>query len=212
MTTPLRVALYARVSTVGKGQDVGLQLDELRQVAAQREWNVVAEYCDEGVSGAKESRPELDRMLADARAGKLDLVAVWKLDRLGRSLQHLLRLLADLSDWGVGFASLRDAGIDTTTPTGRLMLQIMGALAEYERELIRERVIAGVRRAQAQGKHCGRPKVELELRPALAMLREGRGLREVASIMGVSRTTLRRRLKGAGVWPVAVEPSHEACS
>jgi DNA invertase Pin-like site-specific DNA recombinase len=88
------------------------------------------------------------------------------------------------------------------------MLQILGALAEYERELIRERVIAGVRRAQAQGKHCGRPKVDLEIRPAVAMLQQGRGLREVASIMGVSRTTLRRRLKEAGEWPVArVEPA-----
>jgi DNA invertase Pin-like site-specific DNA recombinase len=201
MTKPLRAALYARVSTSNKGQDVGLQLDELRQVAAQRGWTVVAEYVDEGVSGAKESRPELDRMLADAQGGRFDLVAVWKLDRLGRSLQHLLRLLANLADWGVGFASLRDAGIDTTTPTGRLMLQILGALAEYERELIRERVIAGVRRAQAQGKHCGRPRVDLELRPAVAMLNEGRGLREVAKILGVSRSTLRRRLRESGAWP-----------
>jgi DNA invertase Pin-like site-specific DNA recombinase len=142
-------------------------------------------------------------MMAGAQAGDFDLVAVWKLDRLGRSLQHLLRLISDLSRWGVGFASLRDSGIDTTTPTGRLMLQILGALAEYEKELIRERVIAGVRRAQAQGKHCGRPKVDLEIRPAVAMLQQGRGLREVASIMGVSRTTLRRRLKEAGEWPVA---------
>jgi DNA invertase Pin-like site-specific DNA recombinase len=206
-TSP-RVALYARVSTSNKGQDVGLQLDELRRVAEQRGWEVSGEYVDDGVSGSADSRPELDRMMADAQAGSFDLVAVWKLDRLGRSLQHLLRLLAHLSDWGVGFASLRDSGIDTTTPTGRLMLQILGALAEYERELIRERVIAGVRRAQAQGKHCGRPKVDLEIRPAVAMLQQGRGLREVASIMGVSRTTLRRRLKEAGEWPVArVEPA-----
>ena len=204
MTKPLRVALYARVSTSNKGQDVGLQLDELRRVAEQRGWLVSGEYVDDGVSGSDDSRPELDRMMADAQAGDFDLVAVWKLDRLGRSLQHLLRLISDLSRWGVGFASLRDSGIDTTTPTGRLMLQILGALAEYEKELIRERVIAGVRRAQAQGKHCGRPKVDLEIRPAVAMLQQGRGLREVASIMGVSRTTLRRRLKEAGEWPVAV--------
>jgi DNA invertase Pin-like site-specific DNA recombinase len=203
MTKPLRVALYARVSTSNKGQDVGLQLEELRRVAEQRGWLVSDEYVDDGVSGSADSRPELDRMMADAQAGDFDLVAVWKLDRLGRSLQHLLRLISDLSRWGVGFASLRDSGIDTTTPTGRLMLQILGALAEYEKELIRERVIAGVRRAQAQGKHCGRPKVDLEIRPAVAMLQQGRGLREVASIMGVSRTTLRRRLKEAGEWPVA---------
>ncbi len=211
MTKPLRVALYARVSTSNKGQDVGLQLDELRRVAEQRGWSISGEYVDDGVSGSDDSRPELDRMMADAQAGKFDLVAVWKLDRLGRSLQHLLRLISDLSRWGVGFASLRDSGIDTTTPTGRLMLQILGALAEYEKELIRERVIAGVRRAQAQGKHCGRPKVELEIRPAVAMLQQGRGLREVASITGVSRTTLRRRLKEAGEWPVAVgKPSGQA--
>jgi len=203
MTKPLRAALYARVSTSNKGQDVGLQLDELRRIAEQRGWSVSGEYVDDGVSGSDDSRPELDRMMADAQAGNFDLVAVWKLDRLGRSLQHLLRLISDLARWGVGFASLRDSGIDTTTPTGRLMLQILGALAEYEKELIRERVIAGVRRAQAQGKHCGRPKVELEIRPAVAMLQQGRGLREVASIMGVSRTTLRRRLKEAGEWPVA---------
>ena len=106
--------------------------------------------------------------------------------------------MADLSGWGIGFASLRDAGIDTTTPTGRLMLQILGALAAYEKELIRERVNAGIARAKALGKHCGRPKVELELRPAVAMLKEGRGLREVAKILGVSRSTLRRRLREAG--------------
>ena len=210
MTKPLRVALYARVSTSNKGQDVGLQLEELRRVAEQRRWSISGEYIDDGVSGSDDSRPELDRMMADAQAGNFDLVAVWKLDRLGRSLQHLLRLISDLSRWGVGFASLRDSGIDTTTPTGRLMLQILGALAEYEKELIRERVIAGVRRAQAQGKHCGRPKVELEIRPAVAMLQQGRGLREVASIMGVSRTTLRRRLKEAGEWPVARVEGDEA--
>jgi len=209
MTKPLRVALYARVSTSNKGQDVGLQLDELQRVAEQRGWAVSGQYVDDGVSGATDSRPELDRMMVDAQAGHFDLVAVWKLDRLGRSLQHLLRLISDLSRWGVGFASLRDSGIDTTTPSGRLMLQIMGALAEYEHELIRERVIAGVRRAQAQGKHCGRPKVELEIRPAVAMLEQGRGLREVASIIGVSRTTLRRRLSEAGEWPVLVETSQE---
>ena len=198
-----RVALYARVSTVGKGQDVTLQLDELRRVAEQRGWRVYQEYVDDGISGSIEKRPALDRMMADAQAGKFDLVAVWKLDRLGRSLQHLLRLLADLGRWGVGFASLRDAGIDTTTPTGRLMLQILGALAEYERELIRERVNAGIAHAKALGKHCGRPKVDLELRPAAAMLKEGRGVREVAKILGVCRSTLRRRLQETGTWPWA---------
>jgi DNA invertase Pin-like site-specific DNA recombinase len=98
-TSPL-VALYARVSTSNKGQDVGLQLDELRRVAEQRGWEVSGEYVDDGVSGSADSRPELDRMMADAQAGSFDLVAVWKLDRLGRSLQHLLRLLACCRSWG----------------------------------------------------------------------------------------------------------------
>ena len=139
--------------------------------------------------------------MADAQAGKLDLVAVWKLDRLGRSLAHLLRLLDQLQGWGVGFVSLRDAGIDTTTAAGRLMLQLVGAFAEFERSLIQERVIAGVRRAQAAGTHCGRPKVEFDLRPALAMLDQGHGLKTTAKAIGVSRTTLRQRLLEAGEWP-----------
>lgn len=196
-----KAAIYARVSTTGNGQDVGLQLDELRQVARQRGWRVVNEYVDDGVSGAKETRPQLDRLMGDARRGKIDLVAVWKLDRLGRSLAHLLRLLDELAALGVGFVSVRDSGMDTTSPTGRLMLQILGAFAEFERAMIQERVVAGVRRAQAAGKHCGRPKVDMDLRPALALLDQGRGLKQVATILGVSRSTLRRRLEDQGHWP-----------
>jgi len=113
---------------------------------------------------------------------------------LGRSLQHLLSILDDLSGWGVDFTSLRDAGMDTTTPSGRLMLQLLGAFAEFERALIQEGVIAGVRRAQANGIHCGRPKVEIDLRPAVAMLEKGHGLGVTAKAMGVARSTLRRRL------------------
>lgn len=201
-TTTPRVALYARVSTLNQGQDTGLQLEELRQVAAQRGWTVSAEYVDEGVSGTKTTRPALDRMLADAQAGRFDLLAVWKLDRLGRSLPHLLTVLDQLASNGVGFAAIRDAGIDTTTPTGRLLLQLLGAFADYERSLIRERVLAGVRRAQASGKHCGRPRKDVDLRPALALLNEGRGLKDVARILKVPRATLRRRLDEAGRWPV----------
>jgi len=192
-----RVALYARVSTSGHGQDVGLQLDELRAVAVQRGWTVVEEFTDEGISGAAKERPGLDAMMDLARRGKVDLVCVWKLDRLGRSLQHLLQILDELQTLGVGFVSIRDSGIDTTSATGRLMLSIVGAFAAYERELIRERVLAGVRRAQAAGKHCGRPRVELDLRPALALLDKGHSVRQVADILGVARGTLRRRLAEA---------------
>ncbi len=206
---PPRTALYARVSTTGKGQDVELQLVELRQVAAQRGWNVVGTYADEGISGSKAKRPELDRLMADAQAGRIDLVAIWKLDRLARSVRHLLEVADDLTAWGVDLVSARDAHIDTTSPSGRFTLQILGAVAELERALIRERVQAGVDRARATGKHCGRPFVELDLRPAQAMLREGHGLKTIAKALGVSRATLRRRLEEAGAWPISAQP--ESC-
>ena len=199
--TRTRAALYARVSTTGHGQDVGLQLDELRQVAAQRGWQVV-EYVDDGVSGTKTSRPALDRMLADAQAGRLDLVVVWKLDRLGRSLQHVLGVLDQLTGHGVGFVSLRDAGLDTTTPAGRLFTAIIAAFAEFERGVIQERVVAGVRRAQAAGKHCGRPRkdtADKALVAAKALLDQGWGWRAVAEATGIQKDTLRRRLREAGM-------------
>ncbi len=200
-TKTIRAASYARVSTTGHGQDVGLQIDELRQVAGQRGWSIAGEYIDEGVSGAATSRPALDQMLDAARRGKIDLVVVWKLDRLGRSLQHLLQILDELQHLGVGFVSVRDSGIDTTSATGRLMLHILGAFASYERELIRERVVAGVRRAQAKGLHCGRPVVEMDLRPALALLADGHGLKAISSMLGINRATLRERLREGGHWP-----------
>jgi len=178
-----------------------MQVEELRQVARQRDWSVVGEYIDEGISGMATSRPALDRMLDAAQRGKLDLVVVWKLDRLGRSLQHLLQILDALQHQNVGFISVRDSGIDTTSATGRLMLHILGAFASYERELIRERVVAGVRRAQAKGQHCGRPVVEMDLRPALALLADGHGLKAISTMLGINRATLRERLRESGQWP-----------
>lgn len=196
-----RAAIYARVSTTNHGQDVGLQLDELRQVASQRGWTVT-EYVDKGVSGVKTSRPALDRMLADAQAGKLDVVAVWKLDRLGRSLQHVLSVLDELTGQGVGFVSLRDAGLDSTTPAGRLFTAMIGAFAAFERDLIQERVIAGVRRAQAAGKHCGRPRratADKALVAAQGLLDQGWSWRAVSKATGIQKDTLRRRLAEAGM-------------
>ena len=203
----LRAAIYARVSTLHHGQDVGLQVDELREVCAQRGYVIVGEFIDDGVSGAKTSRPALDRMLADAQRGRFDLLLVWKLDRLARSLTHLLTVCEALNAAGVGFISVHDPGVDTSTPAGRLLLQICGAFSELERSILRERVIAGVRRAQAMGKRCGRPRVELDLRPALALLHQGRGLKEVARILEIARATLRRRLEEAGAWPPRADAS-----
>ncbi|MBP7054008.1 MAG: recombinase family protein, partial [Phycisphaerae bacterium] len=107
----------------------------------------------------------------------------------------------ELTRLGVQFVSIRDAGIDTTSPSGRLMLSMIGAFAEFERALIRERVVAGVRRAQARGTHCGRPFVDIDLRPAVSMIKEGYGLKAISKSIGVSRATLRRRLEEAGEWP-----------
>ena len=194
MTRPLRAALYARVSTSNKGQDVGLQLDELRQVAGQRGWLVQAEFVDEGISGSKDSRPELDRMMAAARAGKLDLVAVWKFDRFARSTSHLVTALEEFRVLGVAFVSLREQ-VDTSTPMGKAMFTIIAAISELERDLIRERVIAGVRRAQAMGKHCGRPKREIDLRATKALLAQNLSVRQVADMLGLPRSTLQRRLR-----------------
>ena len=190
-----RTAVYARVST--DDQDVQVQLDELRAEAERRGWRIIDTYADEGVSGSKESRPELDRMLSDVRAGRVDLVAVWKLDRLGRSMQHLIQLLDVLKRHDVGFVSLRDAGIDTTSATGTLMLQLLAAFSEYELAILKERTRAGLARARRQGKTLGRPRKELDLRAARVLLGQGHSLRETASMLGVPRATLSRRLKDA---------------
>ncbi len=190
-----RAAIYARVSTVGHGQNPETQLVELRRVAAQRGWAAV-EYVDEGVSGAVAERAALDRLMCDARKGKLDVVAVARFDRMARSVAHLLSALEEFRALGVEFISVAEA-IDTSTPMGKMVFTVIGAVAELEREIIRERVVAGVRRAQAAGKHCGRPRVDVDMRPVYALLNEGRSKREVARILGLSDATLRRRLRDA---------------
>jgi DNA invertase Pin-like site-specific DNA recombinase len=145
-----RVALYARVSTLNN-QDPEMQLTELREYAGRRGWQIVAEFTDQGVSGSKESRPALNRLMSDACRRTFDAVLVWKIDRFGRSLKHLVNALAELAALGVAFISLRD-NLDLSTPSGRLMFQIIGAMAEFERALIQERVRAGIRNARAKPK------------------------------------------------------------
>ncbi len=151
-----RCALYARVSTSNGQQDPEMQLSELREYAARRELVVIAEYVDH-VSGSKDFRPSLNRLMTDAHSRKFDAVLVWKIDRWGRSLKHLVTSLADLEAYGVAFVSLRDS-LDLGTPSGRLMMQLLGAMAEFERSLIQERVKAGLRNARAKGKRLGRPQ------------------------------------------------------
>jgi DNA invertase Pin-like site-specific DNA recombinase len=150
----MRAAIYARVSTNDKGQDVDLQLNELREFASKRGFEVV-EYVDLGISGAKTKRPALDDLMKAARSRQIDVIVVWRMDRLGRSLSHLLNLLNEFQSLGVAFISLRES-IDMTTPTGRLMAHMIGAFAEFEREIIRERVKAGIETARKKGKRIGR--------------------------------------------------------
>jgi DNA invertase Pin-like site-specific DNA recombinase len=148
----MRAAVYARVSTLD--QEPENQLQEIRRYAQARGWAAV-EYVDRGVSGAKDRRPALDQMLADAKRRKFDVVVCWRLDRLGRNLKHLISLLDELQALGVAFVSLAE-GIDATTPAGKLQMHILGAIAEFERDRIRERVRAGLARARAQGQRLGR--------------------------------------------------------
>jgi len=185
-----KVALYARVSTDDQRAD--LQLDALRQYAEKRGLTVNREYVDH-ISGAKASRPALDEMLTDARRGRFDAVVVWKIDRLGRSVAHLLTVLSELEALGVAFVSLQEA-IDTGTPAGRMVFTFLGAVAEFERAIIGERVKAGIRAAQARGKRVGRPNAEFDRERATQLKSEGLGVREIALTLGVSKSTVARCL------------------
>jgi DNA invertase Pin-like site-specific DNA recombinase len=191
MNSPsIRVALYSRVST-NHGQDPEMQTRELREYADRRGWSVVEEYIDRGVSGAKASRPALNRLMADAQRRKIDTVLVWKLDRFGRSLRHLVNAIAELESLGVAFVSLRD-NLDLTTPSGRLMFQIIGAMAEFERSLIQERVRAGLRNAKAKGKKLGRPRVYVDESKIEQLRASGASWRAIAKELGLGIGTVHR--------------------
>ncbi len=191
MAVLTRVAFYSRVSTTNHGQDPELQLRDLRDYAAARGWTVISEYTDLGVSGAKDSRPQLNRLMADSRQRKFDVVLVWKLDRLGRSLRHLINTLAEFDALGIAFVSLRDS-LDLSLPSGRLMFQIIGAIAEFERSLIQERVRAGIRNARAKGKKFGRPRVPVDAARIAALRASGHSWSEVCEVLELSKGTAQR--------------------
>lgn len=178
----MRVAMYARVSTLDQNPEN--QLQELRRYCEVRGWTAV-EYVDHGVSGTKESRPALNALIQAVHRRKVDIVAVFALDRLGRSLSHLVRTIEDWHTLGVGLVSLRE-GLDLTTASGRLQLHMLAALAQFEKERIRERVMAGLQRARAQGKRLGRPRLTRASSPLT--------VRAAAAEWGVSKSTAARRL------------------
>jgi DNA invertase Pin-like site-specific DNA recombinase len=189
----MRIAIYARVSTL-IGQSPEMQLAELREYASRRDWEIFGEYVDSGISGLKESRPELNRLMSDVHLRCFDVVLCWKVDRFGRSLKHLVNALADLESYGVAFVSLRD-NLDLSTPSSRLMFQIIGAMAEFERSLIQERVRAGLRNAKLKGKTLGRPPLPLD-RDRIARLRAcGASIREISAQLEVSTATIHKALR-----------------
>lgn len=195
--TPARVALYARVSTSNGSQDPELQLRELRDYVARRGWPVAREFVDHGISGAKDQRPALDAMMQEARRGRVDAVVVWKFDRFARSVRHLVLALDEFRGLDVAFVSVTEA-IDTSTAIGRVVFTVVAAMAEFERELIRERVKAGVAKAKATGKRLGRPRAVLDIDAARDRLAHGDSLRAVCKALDVDRRTLARALKGGG--------------
>ena len=199
----MRIALYARVSTTDQHPEV--QLHALREYARARGLELVEEFVDQGISGAKDKRPALDRLLKDAHRRRFDLVACVKLDRLARSVRHLTTLAAEFEALGIGLVVL-DQAIDTTTPSGRLLFHVLGAIAEFERDLIRERTAAGMRAARRRGKRIGRPRAitgsaTFALERGLA---EGRSISSLARDLGVSRGTVTAEVRRLGL---AARPS-----
>lgn len=187
----LRVALYARISTLNHGQDVGLQLRELHQYAVARNWHVAGEYVDQGISGSVESRPELDRLMADARKRRVDVVACWRFDRFARSTKHLLLALDEFRSLGIQFLSYQE-NIDTTSPLGQAVFTIIAAVATLERDLIRQRVPAGLRNARAKGKRLGRPRAIVDAAEIAALRDSGASWRAIAGELGLGEGTVRR--------------------
>jgi len=184
----MRAAIYARVSTSNQGQDPHVQTRELGEFCERRGWTLV-EYVDIGISGTKERRPALDRLMADAHKRRFDVVVVWRFDRFARSVSHLLRALETFNSLGIAFVSLSEQ-IDTSTPTGKMVFTVLGAVAELERSLIVERVRAGLRNARAKGRQLGRPRVVVDA-AEIARLRDGgASWPQIARELGVSVGTV----------------------
>jgi DNA invertase Pin-like site-specific DNA recombinase len=177
------------------GQDPIIQLLELREYCGRRGWEIACEYTDIGVSGTKERRPQLDQLLAGCRKRRFDAVVVYRYDRFARSLRQLVNALGDFDALGIQFVSLHE-GVDTSTPNGRLVFGIFASIAEFERELIRDRVRSGLAAARARGKRLGRPRREVDPARVAALRAEGRSWRDVGRVLGVGVATARAAFQG----------------
>lgn len=185
----MRAAIYARVST-NNGQDPQMQTRELREYCERRGWTIT-EYVDAGVSGSKERRPQLDLLMADCRRRRVDAVIVYRYDRFARSLRHLVNALEEFRSLGIDFISLHE-GVDTSTPNGRLVFGIFATIAEFERELIRDRVRSGLRNAKAKGKKLGRPSIVVDSALVAQLRAQGASWRAISVQLGIGLATLHR--------------------
>jgi len=189
MEDNMRAAIYARVSTSNHGQDVTMQTRELREYCERRGWQMAGEYVDEGISGAKDRRPQLDRLMSDAHKRRFDVVVVWKFDRFARSVSHLLRALETFKALGIEFVSYSEQ-MDTSTPTGKMIFTVLGAVAELERSLIAERVRAGLRNAKAKGRTLGRPRVSVDRQEIESLRAAGSSWKAIANRLDVGVGTV----------------------
>src|SRR6266403_2158286 len=187
----MRIGIYARVST--KDQSCELQVRDLRTYCTARGFDLVGEYIDVGQSGAKDSRPELNKLMTDARKRQFDAIVVWRFDRFARSTKHLLSALEEFRSLGIQFISYQE-NVDTSTPLGQALFTIVSAVAQLERDLIRARVSAGIRNARANGKKLGRPKCGVDRDRILELKAQGQSLRQIAATLGAGYGTVRARL------------------
>src|ERR1700676_5503610 len=187
----MRIGIYARVST--RDQSCELQIRDLRAYCMARGFELVREYIDVGQSGTKDSRPELNKLMDDARKRQFDGIVVWRFDRFARSTKHLLSALEEFRSLGIQFISYQE-NVDTSTPLGQALFTIVSAVAQLERELIRERVSAGIRNARANGKKLGRPKTLVDRVQIMQLREQGQSLQQIATNLGIGYGTVRARL------------------
>jgi len=187
MTNTKRIAVYARVST--NKQSTDSQLLDLRRYTRERGWTIFKEYCDNGVSGRKDSRPALNELMNGAKKRRFDVVLVWRFDRFARSTRHLINALEEFRNLGIDFVSYQE-NIDTSSPLGSAIFTIISAVAQLERDIIAERVKSGLRRAKENGKKLGRPRVGVDPKRISELRSQGLSLRSIARETGISRTTV----------------------
>ena len=187
-----RIVIYGRIST--DEQNIESQLLSVRKYCSIQDWTIAKEYIDKGISGTKDSRPSLDQLKSDCKKGTIQAVVVFKFDRIARSTSHLLECLNLFQRYGVNFASVTE-GVDTSTSVGKMVYTFLGAIAEFERSLIQERVKSGIQRAKANGIHCGRPRIGFDVSEAIQLQGDGWSLRRIADKLNVSYGTVNRALK-----------------